>query len=343
MPHFFSICIAAYRAERFIGDCLRSIANQKCCDYEVVIVDDGSPDPLVVDPELVSRLNKCRVLRTANAGPYAARQRAFDEASGEVILSLDADDELLDSKALDKLRNALDDGAEVVLFNASSSKNAPESMFDLSILGPGGVVEPQVIWNAYTTGYSLNSLSCKAFKRTLYTTGERRRRPRLLMAEDRLQSLEVMMGARAFHLIDEPLYFYRPNRASTTNAGYDPTYFRQQCYVEEEVLAFMRGRGMALDGWASYFLCHTSNVLLGLRYNSSIGRAGRMAAYGAVAGERAVREAMCFMGSVNLPAIVRARLSLLRAGRFSALDASMFPWKVGSVLKHTPDGWRRKE
>ena len=46
---FFSICIAAYDAQRFIDECLESILAQDCHDYEVIIVDDGSLQPLVLD------------------------------------------------------------------------------------------------------------------------------------------------------------------------------------------------------------------------------------------------------------------------------------------------------
>ena len=44
---FFSICIAAYNAQPYIGECLGSIAEQDYFDFEVIIVDDGSLGSLV--------------------------------------------------------------------------------------------------------------------------------------------------------------------------------------------------------------------------------------------------------------------------------------------------------
>lgn len=330
---FFSICIAAYNAEPYIGECLRSIAAQDCRDYEVVIVDDGSAKPLALDEGLRSALPSCTLRRTANGGPYAARQAAFDASRGEAVICVDADDGLLDPSALTKIKRAFIDGdVDIVLFNASFSECDPARMFDFSALGGEGAVSESSVWDLYTKGYSLNSLCCKAFKRTLYTKGEKPR-PRLLMAEDRLQSLEVMRDAKSYWLLDEPLYFYRPNPASTTNAGYDPAYYRQACYVEEEVTAFMKRRGMPLDGWARYFLGYTSSALLGVRYNRALDAAARRSAYSSVRGERVLGEAFEHCPDGTLPRVDELRVRLLRDGRLAALDASMLPWRIGSGVK----------
>ena len=132
---FFSICIAAYNAERYISECLRSIAAQDCRDYEVVIVDDGSAEPLALDEGLRSAFPSCTLRRTANSGPYAARQAAFDASCGEVVICVDADDGLLDPSALTKIKRAFIDGdVDIVLFNASSSDLNPARMFDFSAL-----------------------------------------------------------------------------------------------------------------------------------------------------------------------------------------------------------------
>lgn len=330
--HFFSICIAAYNAQRYIGECLGSIAAQDCRDFEVVIVDDGSEEPLVIDEDVCASLPSCTLRRTANGGPYAARQAAFDTASGEVILCVDADDGLRDPSALTKVRRAFEAGADIVLFNASSSEREFSLMFDFSALGGGGPVEEYSVWDLYSKGYSLNSLCCKAFRRTLYSKGEKSR-PRLLMAEDRLQSLEVMSSAKSCWLINEPLYFYRPNPASTTNAGYNPDYFAQACYVEEEVVAFMEGRGMPLEGWARYFLSYTSCALLGIRYNRSLNFTARRISYALARSEHIVGFASKHCDLGLLAKVDALRLRLLLGNRYAALDASMLPWRIGSEIK----------
>lgn len=334
---FFSICIAAFNPGGFLDECLLSIASQDCPDYEVIVVDDGSDDPIVLDSNVAGSLPSVYVERVPNCGPYFARQEAFELARGEVIVCVDSDDKLLDSSMLSKLKKAfVDYGADVVLYNATSDEKHPSKFLDLTTLGDGGLVNSCDVWHIFTSDYSLNSLWCKAFKRRLFTKGEKSR-PRLLMAEDRLQSLEVMRNARTFLLLDEPMYFYRPNPESTTRSGYVPEYYRQICYVEDEILALMKEREMEMGEWAQHFLSLTCGVLLGLRYNSALGWDERRMAYQMVIDEHAFRVAAKLLPCCRPSCVDRTWLSLLEGGKFRFLDICMFPWKVGSSLKHFPE------
>lgn len=342
MNPFFTICIAAFNADFYLDDCLRSIAAQDCSDFEVVIVDDGSAVPLILDEGIAESLSAVRVERISNSGPYAARQKAFDLAKGEVLVCVDSDDKLFDCSMLTKLKSVfINHEVDVVFYNATCDERRPARFLSLSSLGEGGSVEKDAVWRVYTKGYSLNSLWCKAFKRTLYTKGNKAR-PRLLMAEDRLQSLEIMRNARSYWLIDEPMYFYRSNPASTTNGGYRPTYFHQTCYVEGEVLTFISERGIPVDGWAAHFLSSASGALLGLRYNSTLSRDERWAAYEAIGQERVLDVAMGLRNECGLSFVDDLRLSLMEEKKFRLLDISMLPWKAGSVLKHLADSVRLK-
>jgi glycosyltransferase involved in cell wall biosynthesis len=84
-----SVVIPAYNAARTIGECLTALAAQTVPPsvYEVIVVDDGSSD----DTAAIAEQHGARVLRQANRGPAAARNRGVDAARGEVILFTDAD------------------------------------------------------------------------------------------------------------------------------------------------------------------------------------------------------------------------------------------------------------
>lgn len=334
---FFSICIAAYNAGGSIVECLCSIAMQDCQDYEVIVVDDGSENPINIDDSVTARLSSFSLRRISNSGPYAARQVAFDIAQGKYILCIDADDKFLDSSALSILKGVLTNySVDIVVYNASMSEQEPIRLFDFSSLGENGFVDERAIWGLFTEGYSLNSLWCKAFKRTLYTRGVKKR-PRLLMAEDRLQSLEIMRNASTYWLLDSILYFYRQAPTSTTGGRFDPAYYRQACYVEEEVFSYMMEHNMGVDQWARHFLGFTSRALLGIRYNGTLSWVARRDAYESVRNEKILAVAQSLHSPDSLPWVDAFRLLLLRAGYFAALDVSLFPWKVGSILKHVVD------
>lgn len=87
-----SIVIPLYNKAAYIARTLASVMTQSVRPFEVVIVDDGSSDNGVAVIEAL-QLATVRVIRQANGGVSAARNRGIREARGSHVLFLDADDE----------------------------------------------------------------------------------------------------------------------------------------------------------------------------------------------------------------------------------------------------------
>lgn len=90
---FFSIIIPLYNKEMYVAECLESILKQTYCNWEAIIVDDGSTDGSV---DVVKRFldldNRIICIRQDNKGPGLARNEGIKRAKGDYLLFLDADD-----------------------------------------------------------------------------------------------------------------------------------------------------------------------------------------------------------------------------------------------------------
>ena len=88
-----SVVIPTHKRPRALGECLEALSRQTLptADFEVVVVDDGSPEPLdeVVGP-FRGRL-AVRLIHQANAGPAAARNRGMAEAVAPLVAFTDDD------------------------------------------------------------------------------------------------------------------------------------------------------------------------------------------------------------------------------------------------------------
>jgi glycosyltransferase involved in cell wall biosynthesis len=87
-----SVVIPAYNVAPYISETLDSIFAQTFADYEVVIVNDGSPDTKELERALEPHLNRIVYLKQENRGAGAARNQGVVAARGEFVAFLDADD-----------------------------------------------------------------------------------------------------------------------------------------------------------------------------------------------------------------------------------------------------------
>lgn len=88
-----SIIVPVYKAEKYLNRCISSILNQTMSDFELIIVNDGSPDnSLTIAESYAKEDDRVIVLSDINRGVSAARNAGLKIASGKYIGFVDADD-----------------------------------------------------------------------------------------------------------------------------------------------------------------------------------------------------------------------------------------------------------
>lgn len=88
-----SIIVPIYKAEQYLPDCLNSILAQTFFDFELILVDDGSPDKsLTICNEFAVKDDRIIVIHKKNGGASTARKAGVNIARGKYIGWVDADD-----------------------------------------------------------------------------------------------------------------------------------------------------------------------------------------------------------------------------------------------------------
>lgn len=90
---FLSVIVPVYKVERYLPECVASVLEQDCGDYELILVDDGSPDgcPALCD-RYAAQDHHVRVIHKPNGGLSDARNAGVAVARGEYVIFMDSDD-----------------------------------------------------------------------------------------------------------------------------------------------------------------------------------------------------------------------------------------------------------
>ena len=117
-PHMpkVSVIVPIYNVERYLRRAVDSVLAQTLKDFELFLVDDGSPDGCgAICDEYAAKDSRVRVIHKANGGAPSARNAALDLARGEYVFFMDADDWAEPYMLADMYAFARRDDAQIVV------------------------------------------------------------------------------------------------------------------------------------------------------------------------------------------------------------------------------------
>ena len=155
-----SVVIPVYNVEKYIERCARSLFEQTLDSIEYIFVDDCSPDNSIAVMENVlaeypHRKEQIKIIRhEVNQGPYAARRHALQAATGDYVISCDADDwvdyDLYEKMEKDVLAEL---GMLILKYQESDSEDFASGMVDYIADNPEIF---KMIFSAHNTGVMRN-------------------------------------------------------------------------------------------------------------------------------------------------------------------------------------------
>jgi glycosyltransferase involved in cell wall biosynthesis len=105
----FSIIIVTLNSEKYLIETLKSIKEQECSDYEVILKDGGSTDKtLNVFNSFLAENDNFKLISRKDRGLSDAMNQGVDAATGDYVIFLHSDDKFVDSLSLLKLSNIID-------------------------------------------------------------------------------------------------------------------------------------------------------------------------------------------------------------------------------------------
>ena len=211
----FSVIIPCYNCVKTLEDTVNSIRASGLTDYEILLIDDGSADGTAeLCDGLSSKFTEIRCVHQKNAGVSAARNRGIDEARGEYLWFVDADD-TVDAGALSHAADiTAKQQPDMLLFGMSFDYYHHGKLYRRDKLIPPGAgnLSLEQLKKQFQKFYECNALTtaCNKFMRRdiLMQSGVRLHEGMILM-EDLLFVLELLPHCRNIYSLPEAIYRYR--------------------------------------------------------------------------------------------------------------------------------------
>lgn len=111
-----SIIVAVYKAEGYLEKCINSLLKQTFKDFEILLIDDGSPDNSgIICDEYAKKDNRIQVYHKENGGVSSARQLGLNKAKGKYIIHADPDDWIEDDMLEELYSKAENENADMTI------------------------------------------------------------------------------------------------------------------------------------------------------------------------------------------------------------------------------------
>ena len=238
-----SIVIPVYNVEKYICRCIDSVLAQSYKNFEVVVVDDQSPDRSI---ELVEsyQSEKIRIIRHAqNRGLPASRNTGVKHCHGDYLLFLDSDD-FLKPHALEKcIAISQDHQSDIVSFNSEhindEGKTWPVSWhekFNVADSYNTGISDyPKLIWDVAAWNKLIN-LDFYRINNIEFDESQK-------YFEDHLFSLQLFTNTSKVSIVNERLHYYSirsdsSNPSITQSKRFDSVIYRLK--MIESVISYLK-------------------------------------------------------------------------------------------------------
>ena len=207
-----SIIVASYNSKETIQRCIESVLMQSFCDWELIIVDDGSADGTKACVEGFLENKKISYFYTEHNGVSAARNYGLSKAKGEFVLFCDADDEY-PADAFRTIISKYEEAVDFIVFGAKIINCSDK--YKLNSIIPGDELYFHNLEHAlyYETGSRPYIWNC-FYRRDFIEKNRLRFDERINLGEDHVFQFRAFLSADCVKFVSDVCYVHyncRPN------------------------------------------------------------------------------------------------------------------------------------
>lgn len=248
MVKFLSIIIPVYKTpEKYLRACFESLMSQKSFDFDVIVIDDGSPDKCgKICDEYATKDERFKVVHQTNSGVSAARNKGLDLVDTKWVTFIDPDD-WIEINYIETIYNFTKngDGIDIFLFDyiqEFTDKSVLKELFkDSQILDEESVQSIKLapfnhlFINGNPIEYETNVIWNKIYRTKLIKENELRFDIKARKGQDVIFNAEALLQTDNFYYIHKALYHYRYLQESVTNR-YNPKaqYYNEVAFENYE-------------------------------------------------------------------------------------------------------------
>lgn len=266
-----SFILPIYNVELYLSQCIDSILCQNYKDFEVILVDDGSPDNCgKICDEYAKQDNRIRVIHKANGGLSDARNAGLAVAQGQYVIFVDSDDFWMGANQLQQLMKVVDQYPECdfISFNCSYYNECTNSYkqwvaYDGLICSP---IDNNTAMHSLVASGTMPMSACLKVISRKSLSDMQLHFIKGIISEDIPWFIDLLDGSKKCMFVNQYIYAYRQNRdGSITNTGGERS-FNSLLYIIQTELDKMERRSfskMAKDDLRS-FLAYEVCILLAM-------------------------------------------------------------------------------
>ena len=218
----YSVLIPVYNVEAYLDECIASVLRQTYHNYEIVLVDDGSVDgsPNICDRFSSRYPDQVKVIHKKNEGVLLARNEAIRQATGDVVLFLDADD-CLRKDALMRIHETFEKyRCDMVIYNHSTTPDFDKACAVVPFAADTCMEaeEKKQLYRLLCDVSYLNGLCFKAVRKEIADLLlQHAQWHQVTNGEDLLCTLPLVTRAEKIVYLDQVLYYYRKRPGSVVH------------------------------------------------------------------------------------------------------------------------------